>query len=193
MLTKSDWDWEPGRKEIADIGQWQGRFNWVEEPAASPDGEKIAAVVNLAEGEFNVCLNGDLWETTFDKIWNLKFTPDGRLSALVSETGQWTVAVDGSAWENRFGYVWNSMFSPDGRNIAVAVQKDMAYAMALNDVVWEESFSNLKSFWPPVAIFIILLILPPIIPRPGSSPGILPPHSSTRATTPHRSEAAICA
>jgi Tol biopolymer transport system component len=145
MLTKIEWDWESGSKEIADIRQWQNRFNWVEEPEASPNGEKIAAVVNLAEGEFNVCVNGDLWEAAFDKIWNLKFVPDGRLSALVSETGAWTVAVDGSAWENRFGYVWNKMFSPDGKHIAVAVQQDMAYGMALNDVVWEQTFSNLTN------------------------------------------------
>ena len=75
------------------------------------------------------------WETVFDKIWYLRFAPDGRLTAFVSETGEWTVAVDGTPWDNKFGYVWNTMFSPDGKNIAVAVQQDMTYGMALNDVV----------------------------------------------------------
>ena len=111
----------------------------------SPDGEKIAAIVNLAEGEFNVCVNGEAWETAFEKIWHLRFAPDGRLTALVSEMGEWTVALDGTPWENKFGYVWNPMFSPDGKNIAVAVQQDMAYAMALNDVVWENTFANMTN------------------------------------------------
>ena len=48
MLTRIDWDWEPGSREIADIGGWQQKFNWVEEPYVSPNGENIAAVVNLA-------------------------------------------------------------------------------------------------------------------------------------------------
>ena len=145
MTIKSDWDWEPGSREISDVGQWQNQFNWVEEPYVSQDGEKLAAIVNVAEGEFNVCVNGEPWETVFDKIWNLRFAPDGRLTALVSEMGEWTVAVDGTAWENKFGYVWNLAFSPDGKNIAVAIQQDMAYCMAVNDVAWEQTFSNMTN------------------------------------------------
>ena len=145
MLTKSDWDWELGQREIADVAQWQKQYNWVEEPYVSPNGENLAAIVNLAEGEFNVCVNGDTWENSFEKIWNLRFAPDGRLAALVSDVGEWTVAVDGTAWDNKFGYVWNLMFSPNGKNIAVAVQQDMAYGMALNDVAWAETFSNMTN------------------------------------------------
>ena len=79
MLTRIEWDWETGSKEIADMSQWQSQFNWLEEPCVSPNGETIAAIVNLAEGEFNVCVNGETWETVFDKIWYLRFAPDGRL------------------------------------------------------------------------------------------------------------------
>ena len=142
MLTRIEWDWETGSKEIADMSQWQSQFNWVEEPYVSPNGETIAAIVNLAEGEFNVCVNGETWETVFDKIWYLRFAPDGRLVAFVSEMGEWTVAVDGQPWDHKFGYAWDMKFSPDGQNIAVAVQQDMTYAMALNDLVWEETFSQ---------------------------------------------------
>ena len=88
MLKRIDWDWDPGSTEIAVISDWQKKFKWVEEPYVSPNGEKIAAIVNLAEGEFNVCVNGNTWETVFDKIWNLRFGPDGRLAALVSEAGE---------------------------------------------------------------------------------------------------------
>ena len=145
MSSKSEWDWNIGQRDIADTAQWRKKFNWVEEPYVSPDGEKIAAIVNLSEGEFSVCVNDQPWENVFDKIWYLRFAPDGRLTALVSETGEWTVAVDDAAWENKFGYVWNSMFSPDGKNIAVAVQQDMTYGMALNDVPWEKTFANMTN------------------------------------------------
>ena len=145
MVDANHWDWEPGEKSIA-FGDWKEKFRWVEEPQASPDGENIAAIVNIDEGEFNVCVNGQTWETVFDKIWYLRFSPDGRLSALVSEMGEWTVAVDGTAWDDKFGYVWNMLFSPDGKNIAVAVQNDMMYCMALNNVLWEEKYSNMTYF-----------------------------------------------
>ncbi len=132
MDNKTQWDWNLGQRDIADMAQGQDRFTWIEEPYVSPDGEKVAAIANLAEGEFTVCVNGQPWDIVFDKIWYLRFAPDGRLTALVSETGEWTVAVDGVPWENKFGYVWNTMFSPDGKNIVVAVQQDMAYGTSLS-------------------------------------------------------------
>ncbi len=95
MVGSSNWDWETGEKVIS-LGDWANKFRWVEEPYASPDGEKIAAIVNINEGEFSVCVNGDTWEDVFDKIWYLRFSPDGRLTALVADTGEWTVAVDGA-------------------------------------------------------------------------------------------------
>ena len=58
MADNESWDWEPGEKRI-DVGKWRDQFNWVEEPQASPDGEKIAAIVNIDEGEFKVCENGN--------------------------------------------------------------------------------------------------------------------------------------
>ena len=111
MVDTRNWDWET-RKKIIEIGNWKDRFGWVEEPYASPDGEKIAAIVNMDEAEFSVCVNGEPWEEIFDKIWYLRFSPDGRLTALVSDMGEWTVAVDGEAWENKFSYVWGYPVQP---------------------------------------------------------------------------------
>ncbi len=51
MVDKKSWDWETGEKQIA-FSDWGDRFQWVEEPYVSPDGERIAAVVNVDEGEF---------------------------------------------------------------------------------------------------------------------------------------------
>ena len=142
MIDVKNWDWETGEKQVT-MKDWKDKFKWVEEPYVSPDGETVAAVVNVDEGAFNVCVNGETWGNSFDKIWYLRFAPDGRLTAFVSEMAEWTVAVDGNPWENKFGYVWNTMFSEDGKNIAVAYQRDMQYGIALNDKPWEETFSNM--------------------------------------------------
>src|SRR4030042_1333392 len=145
MADQNKWDWEIKEKKVP-IGEWKEHFEWVEEPYASPDGEKVAAVVNIGEGEFNVCINGETWENPFEKIWYVRFSPDGRLTALVSDTGEWTVAVDGVPWENKFGYVWNTMFGPNGKNIAVAAQQDGDDCMVLHGDPWEEKFKNMTSF-----------------------------------------------
>jgi len=62
MIDGKHWDWETGQKKIP-MADWQDRFDWVEEPYASPDGEKVAAIVNAGEETFSVCVNGDTWET----------------------------------------------------------------------------------------------------------------------------------
>ena len=40
------WDWEISEKKVA-IKAWEASFGWVEEPYASPDGEAVAAIVNV--------------------------------------------------------------------------------------------------------------------------------------------------
>ena len=37
MSEKSNWDWEPGGRQVADTLQWDKAYNWVEELHASPD------------------------------------------------------------------------------------------------------------------------------------------------------------
>ncbi|MBW1769021.1 MAG: WD40 repeat domain-containing protein, partial [Deltaproteobacteria bacterium] len=145
MHNISGWDWEIGKKLIADISTWKGMFENIEEPYVSPDGEKVAAVVKTGEMEFSVCENDAPWERRFDKIWYLKFGPDNRLTALVSDTGAWTVAVDGEVWENTFDFVWNTKFGTDGKNITVAAQKEMEYFAVTNDIPWETRFSSLSN------------------------------------------------
>ncbi len=145
MMGGHEWDWEISEKRVA-IKEWEASFGWVEEPYASPDGETVAAIVNVGEMEFSVCANGKTWDTPFDKVWNLRYLPDGRLAVLVSEMGEWTAAFDGIAWDTKFGYVWNPLCSDDGRAYAVAAQQDMRYCMVLNGEPWNESFANMTYF-----------------------------------------------
>ena len=48
MQSLNEWDWEISEKLITDINEWGNLYNWVEEPYASPDGEKIAAGLERA-------------------------------------------------------------------------------------------------------------------------------------------------
>ncbi|NOX32844.1 MAG: Tmc redox complex protein TmcD [Deltaproteobacteria bacterium] len=143
MKDEKSWDWHSGKKEIP-VKEWQNRFNWVEEPYVSPDGEKIASIVNTDEARFSVCVNGETWENNFEKAWSLKFMPDGRLATLVSNDEEWTACVDGVSWETRFDYTWDLKFTPDGSSIAVAVQKDGQYGMAVNDTIWDRLYENIS-------------------------------------------------
>lgn len=145
MGDSSSWDWEIGKRLIADVGRWPEIFPWVEEPCVSPDGEKIAAVVKTDEAAFSVCVNGVAWENTFDKIWYLRFAPDGRASAIVSDTGEWTLALDGEAWEERFDYLWNPLVAAGGGHIVAAAQKAMKYFAVMDGVAWESGFGALNN------------------------------------------------
>jgi len=136
----SNWDWEAGEKKIP-VAEWRDRFQWVEEPYASPDGETVAAIVNVEEGEFSVCANGEAWENHFDKIWHLRFTLDGRAAALVSEGGEWTVAVDGRPWPVTFGeLVTDMVFGPDGRSIAALAKEKDGWKIVVDGRVWRNTF-----------------------------------------------------
>ena len=144
MSVQRDWNWEPSLKEVP-LSTWAGRFASVHEYQASPDGEHIAAIVRTGDSEFNVCVDGTLWPESFEKLWHLRYGPDGRLTALGSSGGEWTPVVDGAAWENRFGYAWDTRFSSDGSRIAVCFQQDMSYGMAVDDEPWARTFVNMTN------------------------------------------------
>jgi len=144
MNETTSWDWEVREKCIADLGAWKSRYAWVEEPYVSPDGEKIAAVIKLpGEETFSLCENGIPWESSFDRVWYLRFTPDNRLTAFVSEIGGWSLAVDGRTSENKFDFAWDTHFSADGKKIVHAAQKEGKYFAVCNDIPWPTAYESL--------------------------------------------------
>lgn len=149
MRPGSDWDWSPGKRDILDTAACAKEFEWVEEFYPSPDGEKVAAVAkvpNEDEAEFTMCVNGEAWENTFDKVWYPRFSPDGRLTVLASSMGEWTLAVDDAPLEENFGYIWGTLFSETGEAIAASVQQDGQYGMVHNGEVWENLYENANNF-----------------------------------------------
>lgn len=143
MKNNKSWDWQTPEKKIP-VQEWEDRFNWVQTLCVSPDGEKIAAIVNTDEMEFDVCVNGETWGDPVEKAWALQFTPGGQLAVLASRDEEWGVGVDGEFWENWFDYAWNLQSTPDGSHIAVTVQKEMEYGMAVNGKTWDHLYQNIS-------------------------------------------------
>lgn len=145
MIDTSKWDWEKGVKVIHKLNDCAAEVEWLEEPYASPDGEQVAALAKMEEG-YGVCVNGKPWEQTFDNAWYLRFSPDGRLTCIVSTEMEWTLAVDGEPWPETYGYIWNTLFSRNGEVIAAAVQQDGTYGMSINGEIKGELYETASEF-----------------------------------------------
>ncbi|WP_028574398.1 electron transfer complex subunit TmcD [Desulfonatronovibrio hydrogenovorans] len=146
MINKTNWDWETGTKVVVDSLNCPLLYVWREENQVSPDGEKIASIINTGDYRFSVCENLQNWDQNFEKVWGLQYGPDGRLTALVMQDDLWTVCVDGKTWDQRFDYVWDTKFSRNGNAVAIAIQSEMRYGMAINDQVWPNLFINANHF-----------------------------------------------
>ncbi|TYT73529.1 electron transfer complex subunit TmcD [Desulfobotulus mexicanus] len=139
-ISKAEWDWQAGRRIVADLNQWKNEYGYMEEPVIRPDGEGAAAIVRTDEAEYSIVSETGLWEGRWDKIWKLNYGADQRLSALVAEMGTWSMAVDDETWEESFDFLWTPLKSSDGSHIAASVQQGRQYAAVLNGVIWEKTF-----------------------------------------------------
>ncbi len=142
MKEKTSWDWDTELKEIP-FKEWQSRFNWVQAPRVSRDGECIAAIVNLDEMAFTVCVNGETWEGEYEKIWYLTPVSGNKFAAFVAREEEWTVAKNGAEWSNWCDFIWQMMVSPDGETLGAAFQTDSEYGVIVNDDPWETGYENL--------------------------------------------------
>ncbi len=142
MEEKQSWDWSTQLKEIP-VKEWDARFNWVEDPCISPDGESVASIVNVDEMAFGICVNGDLWEGEHEKAWSLKALPDNRLAVCVCQDEEWRLVVDGQPWSNSFDFIWDLRATPGGAHIGIAFQRDGEYGMAVDDQPWDACFENI--------------------------------------------------
>jgi hypothetical protein len=142
----SSWDWEIGQKTVVDSLSPLQEHEWQEEPYVSPDGETLAAIVKAGDEEFTVRTNNEVWESTFEKLWFLRYSPDGRLTALAQQDMEWAVAVDGEAWGDFNEYQWETKFSADGSSIAAMTKNDNTYSVALNGTPWDTYFENANQY-----------------------------------------------
>ncbi|MFW5836739.1 MAG: electron transfer complex subunit TmcD [Desulfovibrionaceae bacterium] len=146
MRLASSWDWEPGDRVVLESTKCSEEHEWQEEFYASPDGERLACAVKLSDFEYGVWVNGEVWESRFDRVWYPRFGPDGRLTVLVNAEMDWTVATEDQPWDETYAYVWDTRFSDDGSRVAVAVQQDGKYGMAVNGELWPTLYDNANNF-----------------------------------------------
>lgn len=144
MHSPDSWNWEKGQRVISSSTGLPDGVSWIEEFHASPDGEKFAALAALEDEGYTFLVNGKPWDSVFDKAWLPKFSPDGRLTAIVQQDDAWTLAVDDATWEESYDYVWNTQFSTDGSVIATCIQTDGEYGMSVDGTPWETLYENMN-------------------------------------------------
>jgi len=145
MSESRSWDWDTKEKLVVNINDWKKKFIDIRELTPSDDGEKIAAVVQPEKGKFTTCVNGELWEEIFERVYSLKFNPDNQLISLVYRSYEWAIAVDHEMCEEKFDYIWNLTITPDGKGIAANIKKDPLLGVSLNGQTWENMFADARS------------------------------------------------
>ena len=129
IKTNNDFDWETSFKLIAQVDEWRQEFAEIQECMASLDGERMAAIVKTEDDTYTVCVNGETWSNTFEKLWSLQFAPDGRLTCIGMNDDEWTVVQEDQPWEERYDYVWNLRFNPDGSGVAANIRTSEGYGI----------------------------------------------------------------
>jgi len=135
-----DLDWTLGERILCDLADLPQEVQRFVELQISPDGERVGYILSFPEGECRIGSNGTLQEDEFDNAWMLRFTPDNRLTALVSNLGAWSLREEEATWPEEYDYIWNPLFSVSGDVTSAAVQKGGMYGMVRNQATWEELF-----------------------------------------------------
>ncbi len=138
-------NWEDSLKTV-DLSALE-KYSLYYNAVASPDGERIAFVVETQDGEILVWVNGNTWEEVFERVNYLCFLSNGSLACTVQKDGMWTVAVEGNLWENSYEYVWNLQFNKNGSILAVNTKTGSDYSVCVNDTPWEKSFFDTRDLF----------------------------------------------
>jgi len=144
MSESTTWDWDTKEKLVANINDWKKKFIDIRELTPSDDGEKIAAVVQPEKGKFTTCVNGDVWEEKFERIYSPKFNTDNQLLCSTYRNYEWKVATDKELWEEVFDFLWNFTLTPDGKSYAVNIKRDPQLGAAINGQVWENLYIDAR-------------------------------------------------
>jgi hypothetical protein len=144
MRDRENWDWETGERLIADLSTWTDLAREASELDVSDDGERIAGLHYTGDGEVSPVVNGHSWTHTFERVWPLRFLPDGRLCCLAMVADEWNVFVNDQPWDAPFDFIWNLCHSQNGDGLTANVRKDMAYSVIHNGKTWDTTFPETR-------------------------------------------------
>ncbi|GLI53306.1 electron transfer complex subunit TmcD [Thermodesulfovibrio yellowstonii] len=142
-----NWDWETKEKFICDVNEYKKKFSFVHELLVSPDGEKLAAAVEIEDKKVTPCINGKTWDSSYERICFLNFLPNNSIACLVLQNYEWTLAVEENLLEETFDYAWNLQFSKDASTIAFNIKKGDSYGVCINGKVWENLFFDTRDLF----------------------------------------------
>src|SRR4030042_5549409 len=146
MRELMNWDWNTKEKLIADINEWKKKSIDLRELTPSDDGEKIAAIVQPEVGKLTTCVNGEVWEETFERLYSLKFNADNQVLCLAYRNFEWAIGIDQSISEDTFELVWNLTITPDGKGVAANIKKEEGkLGVYLNGQAWENAFADART------------------------------------------------
>jgi hypothetical protein len=146
MTASNGWNWDIGKRVVADLGAVVGNGERLRERQPSADGERFAAILELDTNGFAMVADGQRWSGELEKAWHLRFGADGRAMALVRIDDQWTMMVDGAPWGERFQFAWNPKSTPDGKVIACMVKRDDQYGIAVDGAAPAKLFLSCRDF-----------------------------------------------
>jgi hypothetical protein len=139
------WDWDNGKKLVADISEWEKKYIDIRELTPSEDGEAIAAIVQPEKRKFTIQVNNDFWGELFERMYSLKFNLENLPICLAYKDYEWSVVVGKETWEEKFDMAWNLTLSPDTKSIALNIRTgEMTSGVCLNGVTWGNTFPEAR-------------------------------------------------
>ncbi|MEN2995064.1 MAG: electron transfer complex subunit TmcD [Thermodesulfovibrio sp.] len=142
-----NWDWETKEKFILDINEYKEKFSFIHDFVVSSDGEKLALVIETEDKKLTLFINGERWNSSYERICYLSFLPNNSVACLVLQNYNWTLSVNEKLLDETFDYAWNLQISKDASTIAFNIKKDNFYGVCVNGKVWENLFFDARDLF----------------------------------------------
>ena len=113
---------------------WPGHYVQLWEPAFSPNGQRIAAVIAPHFGIWTLALDGVPWKSRVDGyLTKPVFSPCGsRVGCTGSHKGRAVILIDDCLMSGNFDKAWDPIFSQYGKHVAVKIKKGPWFGLLLN-------------------------------------------------------------
>ena len=121
---------------------WPGHHAQLWEPAFSPNGRRVAAVVAPHFGTWTLALDGILWKSRVDGyLTRPVFSPCGsRVGATGVNKGKAILLIDDCIISGDFDKAWDPIFSKYGKHVAARIKKGPLFSFLLDGATVNRPF-----------------------------------------------------